>query len=143
MRLSDKKVEKYGMIQFRAHTPELREQLIADVARSPYKDATEYLQFATEKVVNLEGLLGGKSGIEELWLNRNLVEALPLDIVREIASAQNRNCDQMVVQLIQEAIPNYYRFENGKRHILHPSDLVESRLLAQRLLKQEEERLSS
>lgn len=143
MRLSDKKVEKYGMIQFRAHTQELREQLIADVARSPYKDATEYLQATTEMVTTLKGLLGGKSGIEEFCLNRNLVEALPLDIIKEIASAQNRNCDQMVVQLIQEAIPNYCRFENGTRHILCPSDLVESRLLAQQLLKQETERISS
>lgn len=133
MKIPKKKRINYGMVQFRTHTPELRAQLSADVAKSPYKDATEYLQALTEMVLTLERRLGGKSGIEEFFLSRRLVETIPLEIIEEIGSVQNRNCDQMVAQLIQEALPNYYRFQDGTRYILSPSDLVEERLLSQRL----------
>lgn len=106
-----------GMIQFALKDTELREKIDDEVAKSPYKDKTKYYNGLSEEVVSMGSRLGGKSGIEEYRLCRDLAYSLPLEIISKVAEVQNRSRNQMVLQLVEEALVNYYHEQNGRHYI--------------------------
>lgn len=96
-----------GMIQFAAGRPELPGLIKEDVKRSSYKDATKYYNALSERIVAAPIRLGSKSCLEEIFKSLDLVAQLPLEVVEEIASTQNRNWNQMLVHILEEGIMKY------------------------------------
>ena len=96
-----------GMIQFAAGRPELPNLLKTDVKRSEYKDTTKYLNALTERSLAVPLRLSSQSCIDEVFRSMTLVQHMPIELIKELASTQNRNCEQMVMQLLQESMERY------------------------------------
>lgn len=104
---ADEKRKKGQLIQFSAYSTELSQQLKRDVKVSRYRTKTKYLNALIGKVLSIERRFDSRSQLDELFRILDLVGALPIEHIQELAPTQHRNFDQMLMHLLQTALSDY------------------------------------
>jgi len=94
-------------LHFSYYDSTLPTRLANDVQRSSFTTRPKYLNALLEKVLSLPASPSTSSHIEELFVRVELFEMLPTERIRQLATTQNRNFDQMVKHLLEMALSHY------------------------------------
>ena len=99
---------------------EMMQAIEEDISNSPYKYKKDYWNRWVHEFMSLEKRLGTSSCVEEGAEIFRIMKALPLEEIMKIAPTENRDCGQMMKQLIEESL-HWRRIAASKK--LHPSFL--------------------
>lgn len=94
-------------LHFSYYDSTLPTRLADDVQRSSFTTRPKYLNALLEKVLSLPASPSASSHIDEFFVRVELFEMLPTERIRQLATTQNRNFDQMVKHLLEMALSHY------------------------------------